>query len=150
MATKATTPATPPAGDWHLRDVPALIEAHGVDPALGLHEHQAADRARHYGANALPSVSSHGLGVLLLEQFDNFMVWVLLAAALISGVVGDWLTKYEGMIMRGEMTAPEIQPAMAAMRKLVNNDNPAYVSARNINNRLVGLVDNIKKWINNS
>ena len=91
MATKATTPATPPAGDWHLRDVPALIEAHGVDPALGLHEHQAADRARHYGANALPSVSNRGLGTLLLEQFNNFMVWVLLAAALISGVVGDWL-----------------------------------------------------------
>lgn len=51
--------------------------------------HQVSDRALKFAANTLPSAHRRSLGALVFNQINDFMVWVLLAAALISGVVGD-------------------------------------------------------------
>ncbi|TXT38770.1 MAG: Ca2+-transporting ATPase [Comamonadaceae bacterium] len=75
--------------DWHLREAHELMQAHEVDPAHGLHDHQVAQRTLEFGANALPSTDTRSLWALLWEQFSDFMILVLLGAAVISGVVGD-------------------------------------------------------------
>ena len=75
--------------DWHLREVDELTQAHGVDPAQGLQAHQINDRMRQFGTNALPSAERRSLWRLLLDQLNDFMILVLLAAAVVSGVVGD-------------------------------------------------------------
>ena len=76
-------------GSWHLRDANELASAHGVDPAHGLHLHEVAQRALQHGPNALPSGPSRSVWTLLWEQFSDFMILVLLGAAVISGMVGD-------------------------------------------------------------
>nr|WP_319564169.1 cation-translocating P-type ATPase [uncultured Rhodoferax sp.] len=75
--------------DWHLREVHELTQAHEVDPAQGLQDHQIAQRTLEFGANELPTADSRSLWALVLEQFSDFMILVLLAAAVISGVMGD-------------------------------------------------------------
>ncbi|MGA8783836.1 MAG: cation-translocating P-type ATPase, partial [Polaromonas sp.] len=89
MVTEKTYPSAPPSGDWHLRDAHELAREHGVDPANGLQEHQVAQRALQHGANELPTSSGRSLWSLLVDQVSDFMILVLIAAALISGVIGD-------------------------------------------------------------
>jgi len=89
MTQPPTTPQT--ADDWHLRDAHALALAHEVDPAQGLQAQQVTQRTLRYGANALPSADTRSLWALLLEQFSDFMILVLLGAAVISGLVGEWV-----------------------------------------------------------
>ena len=91
MASNPLPAATPQAGDWHLREAHELARANEVDPAHGLQEHQIAQRLQTFGPNELPGSTRRSLSALVLEQFSDFMILVLIAAALISGVIGDWV-----------------------------------------------------------
>jgi Ca2+-transporting ATPase len=83
-------PSLPPQDkSWHLRDGQELAREHGVDPAHGLHAHEVTERALQHGPNALPNGANRSFWALLLEQFSDFMILVLLGAAVISGLVGD-------------------------------------------------------------
>lgn len=75
--------------DWHLRDATELAAAHEVDPDHGLLQDQVDQRTLAYGPNALPATDTRSLWSLLKEQFSDFMILVLLGAAVISGVMGD-------------------------------------------------------------
>jgi Ca2+-transporting ATPase len=89
MVNKSLPDLTRPSGQWHLQEVHALTQAHEVDPAHGLNLQQVNDLALQFGANSLPTTDQRSLGSLVLEQFSDFMILVLLVAAVISGVVGD-------------------------------------------------------------
>lgn len=89
MANKPLPDFVQPSGQWHLQEVHALTQEHDVDPTHGLRAHQVNDRALQFGPNKLPTADQRSLGSLALEQFSDFMILVLLAAAVISGVVGD-------------------------------------------------------------
>jgi P-type Ca2+ transporter type 2C len=75
--------------DWHLREADALVADHGVDPAYGLRAHEVAQLAQRHGANELPGNTRRSFWALVVEQFSDFMILVLIAAAVISGLVGD-------------------------------------------------------------
>jgi magnesium-transporting ATPase (P-type) len=70
--------------DWHLREVHALAQAHEVDPKQGLQAQQVDQRTQQYGANALPTADGRSLGALVLEQFSDFMILMLLGAMLLT------------------------------------------------------------------
>ncbi len=89
MATEQTPPPVQAPGNWHLRDAHELAREHEVDPAHGLQAHQVTALSLQHGANALPTSTTRSLWVLLIDQFSDFMILVLLGAAVISGVVGD-------------------------------------------------------------
>lgn len=74
---------------WHLRDALELAREHRVDPTLGLDEAEAALRAVQHGPNEISGGERRGPAALLAEQFKDFMVLVLLGAAVVSGLVGD-------------------------------------------------------------
>ncbi|WP_342132954.1 cation-translocating P-type ATPase [Hydrogenophaga sp. OTU3427] len=74
---------------WHQHEAGAAAQAHGVDPASGLASAEAQARAAQHGPNELAAQAQRGPLALLLEQFKDFMVLVLLAAAVISGLIGD-------------------------------------------------------------
>ncbi len=57
--------------------------------ASGLSRADANQRLAQYGPNSLPEKPRRGWLVLVLSQFRDFMIMVLLAAAIISGLVGD-------------------------------------------------------------
>ena len=89
MAIEDFSTGQPQKHHWHLRDGQELAREHGVDPDHGLHAHEVAERALQHGPNALPQTASRSGWALLLEQFSDFMILVLLGAAVISGLVGD-------------------------------------------------------------
>ncbi len=81
--------SAPSSDEWHVRDAHELTAHHGVDPAVGLAAHQVATRAARHGANELPGMTRRSPWTLVVEQFSDFMILVLIAAAVVSGLVGD-------------------------------------------------------------
>ncbi|GAB3656134.1 cation-translocating P-type ATPase [Ramlibacter alkalitolerans] len=78
-------------GTWHLREAADVAREHTVDPTLGLDLAEVRTRAGRHGPNELPSAPPRSLASLLAEQFRDLMILVLVGAALISGVLGDWV-----------------------------------------------------------
>jgi Ca2+-transporting ATPase len=74
---------------WHTLDSEHAARLLATDCAQGLDRGVAADRLHEHGANELRVDERHGLAAIVLAQFADFMILVLLAAAVISGVLGD-------------------------------------------------------------
>ncbi len=82
-------PPQPDLTAWHHRSVDEVAREHGVDPAQGLNPKQAQWRADQHGPNELQDHKQSDWVTLLVDQFKDFMVLVLLAAALIAGAIGE-------------------------------------------------------------
>jgi P-type Mg2+ transporter len=72
------------------------VEAERVVSALqstdtGLRQSEAARRFRQYGANALEKMRQATALALFLNQFRSPLVLILIFAAIVSGVVGEWV-----------------------------------------------------------
>ena len=78
--------AAPP---WHTLHLPEVSEKLASNLDSGLSPEECQRRAAHFGANELIEKPRRPLWRMLLDQFTDFMILVLIAAALISGVVGD-------------------------------------------------------------
>ncbi len=73
----------------HARPVAEVLRAQAVDPVQGLTTAEAAVRLARHGPNALIEGRRRGPARMFLDQFTDFMIVVLLAAAVVSGVIGD-------------------------------------------------------------
>ena len=62
-----------------------------VHPERGLSDEDARGRLAAQGSNELPEAQSPSLLRLFLSQFTSVIVWVLIGAAVISGLLEDWL-----------------------------------------------------------
>ena len=89
MTSQAPQAQQPHATEWHLKEVADLAREHGVDVDLGLTSQEVGQRALQYGPNEILARPPRSLLKLFLDQFKDFMIMVLLLAAVISGVVGD-------------------------------------------------------------
>ena len=78
-----------PSRPWHGLNAANVLAELAVDPVSGL----AADKARlrmvRAGPNLLQEGRRRGPWRILLDQFTDFMILVLLAAAVLSGIIGD-------------------------------------------------------------
>jgi P-type Ca2+ transporter type 2C len=74
---------------WHLLTPNEVLQRLGSDAHRGLNSSEAAQRLQRAGPNEIQEGVRRGPARLLLEQFTDFMILVLLAAAVISGVIGD-------------------------------------------------------------
>ncbi|OQW89035.1 MAG: ATPase [Rhodoferax ferrireducens] len=81
--------STPDSRPWHQREAHAILSEQGIDPAQGLAADEAAQRLQQLGPNVLHEQTRRSPWRLLLAQFSDFMVLVLLVAAVVSGVIGD-------------------------------------------------------------
>jgi Ca2+-transporting ATPase len=79
------------AGTWHLRQPDALARDLQTNLEGGLSDHEAQQRLEREGPNELPEVQPPSLLKLFLSQFTSVIVWVLIGAAVISGLLEDWL-----------------------------------------------------------
>jgi P-type Ca2+ transporter type 2C len=68
----------------------AVAQALAVDAETGLDAAEAERRLAQFGANELREGRRRGPARMLLDQFTDFMILVLLAAALVAGFVGDF------------------------------------------------------------
>jgi len=75
---------------WHLLSPEDTLQAMGTDPVVGLSVEAAAERLAASGPNVIVDSARRTGFNIFLHQFTDFMILVLLAAALISGVIGEW------------------------------------------------------------
>ena len=74
---------------WHTLDAAAVAERVGTDSQRGLENTEAQRRLGLHGPNEIAEAPRRGVLAILAGQFADFMVFVLLAAALVSGIAGD-------------------------------------------------------------
>jgi len=74
---------------WHVLSVPEVVPRLTVDPQFGLSAGEAARRIIHYGLNDIRERPPRQLWRMFLDQFTDFMILVLIGAAIISGIVGE-------------------------------------------------------------
>ncbi|GBF76259.1 calcium-translocating P-type ATPase, SERCA-type [Paenibacillus sp. 598K] len=76
---------------WHQMDAEELSRQIGCDPVRGLASEEVAERLERYGRNELSEGKRISPLTLLLNQFKDFMVLVLVGATLISALLGEYL-----------------------------------------------------------
>jgi len=78
-----------PAVTWHIETPEAVAENLQVDPLAGLSIDEATRRLALHGPNSLPAAQRRSLIRMWVDQFSDFMILVLIAAAVISGLIGE-------------------------------------------------------------
>jgi len=89
VATK-TRPASASADlPWWAMDAQEVAARLGTDPDRGLSSEEAARRLAAVGPNQLQAAKTRPRWLLFLAQFTNTMIMVLLAAAVVTAILGD-------------------------------------------------------------
>jgi Ca2+-transporting ATPase len=81
------TPPSPPA--WHTRSTGEVLSTLQVDARRGLPGESVRAALERHGGNEIRAGVRRGPGRILLGQFSDFMIIVLIVAAVISGIIGD-------------------------------------------------------------
>jgi Ca2+-transporting ATPase len=74
--------------NWHQLDIPEVLRMLRTSET-GLTPEEARHRLSTYGPNAIDLKEGRTPFRILLGQFANFMILVLIAAAIVSGIIGD-------------------------------------------------------------
>lgn len=72
---------------WHTYSVEQTIEILGSDAEKGLTTSEVEQRFNHYGSNELEEAAGRSTWEILLDQFKNIMLLMLIAVAIISGII---------------------------------------------------------------
>ncbi|HFC10412.1 MAG TPA: calcium-translocating P-type ATPase, SERCA-type [Chloroflexi bacterium] len=84
-------PETTPAEEtWRALDPNATLRHLATSPE-GLTTSEARRRLVRYGPNQLAEAPPPSFWSKLWEQFNNFVVWLLIVAAVVSAALGDWV-----------------------------------------------------------
>jgi len=73
---------------WHAQPIEVVLKGLGSDEASGLGSHEARARLKHYGPNRLPPQPKRSPLLRFLLQFHNPLIYVLLAAAVVTFGLG--------------------------------------------------------------
>ena len=75
---------------WHIRPGEEAVEALGVDPERGLSTDEAAARLERFGRNAIEGSEGDPWWRILLRQFMDPLIYILIAAGLLVLTVTIW------------------------------------------------------------
>ncbi|HML20157.1 MAG TPA: cation-translocating P-type ATPase [Aggregatilinea sp.] len=111
---------------WHTQPLEEVVQQLGSDVKHGLTDATAAERLQQYGPNALQEQPRPTFWQRLLAQFQSFVIYILIFAAVLSGLLGDWveaaaiaaivaLNATLGVIQEGRA-----EEALAVLRKLTS------------------------------
>jgi Ca2+-transporting ATPase len=98
----------------------------GTDLARGLSGEEARRRLAEHGPNRLEAQAGESALHLFLSQFGNFIIWVLIVAAVISGVLREWVDTFAilGIVLLnallGFFQEYRAEKALAALRRLAS------------------------------
>jgi magnesium-transporting ATPase (P-type) len=110
---------------WHAASIDEVLKFYETS-LNGLRESEAAERRRRYGSNKLPEAKSRRAIVRFLLQFNNVLILVLLAASLITALLGHWIDT--GVILLvvlvnaviGFVQEGKAERALDAIRKMIS------------------------------
>ena len=117
---------TEPVGDraWHAIAVDRVLELFETQPDRGLTSEEAARRLEVYGPNSLVEQATTSPLEIFLRQFADFIIWVLIAAALVSVAIGEWVDATAIVVIvvvnaiLGFVQEYRAEQSLAALRKL--------------------------------
>lgn len=72
---------------WHIKSVKEIEEILDTSIKTGLTAEEAEKRIADYGYNELEEKKGRSPFKIFISQFNDFMIWILIAAAFISGVI---------------------------------------------------------------
>ncbi|MGB8951442.1 MAG: calcium-transporting P-type ATPase, PMR1-type [Candidatus Aminicenantales bacterium] len=75
---------------WHL-DIQEVARQLATDLSSGLSSQEVQARLAKYGPNQLLEKKGRSPLSIFLEQFGNFIIWVLIGAAMVSGFLREWV-----------------------------------------------------------
>ncbi len=75
--------------EWYNKSKEEVLAEFGADEIHGLSEQEAAARLEKYGKNELEAQAKKSFLKKLLEQFADFLIIILIVAAIISAAVGE-------------------------------------------------------------
>ena len=109
---------------WHTLEASKVVRALQTSPTRGLTTEQVARRVVEYGPNELVEPPRPTLWRMILEQFNNFIVIVLIVASIVSALLGDYIEA--GAIMAivllnallGVIQEHRAEEALAALQRL--------------------------------
>lgn len=73
------------------RSADEVLVSAGTDLERGLNDAQVASLREHFGPNRLEEAPPPPVWVKLLAQFKDLVIWILIVAALVSGMLGEWV-----------------------------------------------------------
>jgi Ca2+-transporting ATPase len=102
----------------------AVVRSLETDAGAGLSSTEAATRLERYGRNDLAQIPPEPWQKRLARQFADLLIWILIAAAVVSGLLGEWLDAaailaivvLNGIL--GFVQEGRAEQALAALRKL--------------------------------
>jgi Ca2+-transporting ATPase len=103
---------------------PEVAAAQGVEPVAGLSAEEAARRLAERGPNELEEKPRPTFLALLLGQFKDFLVIILIVAAIISLALGEWLDAGAIILLVilnaiiGVVQESKAEEALAALKKM--------------------------------
>ncbi len=108
---------------WHAQEPQAVLQQLGTTIA-GLSSTEAAQRLAVHGRNELKEGPRIGPWAIFVGQFTSLIVWILIGAGLVSGVLGEWIdciailaiVVLNGVI--GFYQEYSAEQSMAALRKM--------------------------------
>ncbi len=127
--------------DYHATPVADVAESLGTSPA-GLNPETAQQRLAEHGKNQIEDARKKTVWQLVLHQFLDVMILVLIAAAVVSGLIGELKSTYVilaivvlnaiiGFVQeyRAEKAMEALQKMAASRARVVRNGQPIDVEA---------------------
>lgn len=109
---------------WHTMAAQEVVQQLSVNPVVGMSSDQVLERRTQTGLNALAEAPPEPLWKKLLNQFRDLVIWILIVAGVISGVMKEWadtisilaIVVLNGII--GFLQEERAERALAALQKL--------------------------------
>lgn len=101
-------------------------KAFGTDINLGLMDEQAQKLSAEYGPNQLQEKQTISPVSIFLEQFKDFIIWILIGAAIVSGFLQEWVDAFAIIAIviinaiLGFIQEYRAEKSLAALKKLSN------------------------------
>jgi P-type Ca2+ transporter type 2C len=111
--------------NWHTLSAEQVLKDQSVDAGVGLSQTEATTRLKRYGANRLAEKPPRPAWHLLLAQFKGSLIVVLLIAASVAAIIGDWT---DGIVILGVVVINTLlgfyqefqaEKSLAALKKML-------------------------------
>jgi Ca2+-transporting ATPase len=138
MLEPASAPQSPPTAA-HAATAQDVIAQLGTNAQAGLSAADAAKRLARHGRNELAQAPPTPRWRRLARQFADLLVWILLAAAFVSGLLGEWIDVgaiFAIVILNGVLGFVQegrAEEALAALRKLSSPKAKVVRDGRSLN-----------------
>jgi Ca2+-transporting ATPase len=109
---------------WYQKEIAAIAGEMAVDPTHGLDQAAVLAKREEHGLNVLAEKPGKTLWKMFFDQLKEFLVILLLIAALISGFLGEWLDSVVILIIvalnafLGVVQEFKAEQSLAALKKL--------------------------------